>query len=81
MAGRLENRVALITGAAMGIGKSGAMLFAREGATVFVADIQKDAGEATVAGIDPAIRLNRGPCWGVLLKIASSLTTIVIAQN
>ena len=54
MAGRLENRVALITGAAMGIGKAGAMLFAREGATVFVADIQKDAGEATVAEITDA---------------------------
>jgi NAD(P)-dependent dehydrogenase (short-subunit alcohol dehydrogenase family) len=47
----LEGKVALITGAATGIGRAGAKLFAREGADVIVADIIDKAGEETVAEI------------------------------
>ena len=42
--GRLQDRVAIITGAASGIGRSCAELFAAEGATVVVADIQDEVG-------------------------------------
>src|SRR5262245_22172960 len=45
---RLANRVAIVTGAAHGIGRAIAQLFAEEGAWVLVADIDRDAG-ATVA--------------------------------
>ena len=48
---RLASKVALITGAASGIGRASAMLFAREGAHVVVADVQNAAAEATVAAI------------------------------
>jgi NAD(P)-dependent dehydrogenase (short-subunit alcohol dehydrogenase family) len=52
MAGDLNERVAIITGAAMGIGRSCAIAMARQGARVFIADIDVAAGEATRSEID-----------------------------
>lgn len=49
--GRFEGKVALVTGAASGIGRLTAERFAAEGATVVVADVQDDVGEDVVAGI------------------------------
>ena len=44
---RLAGRVALISGAAQGIGRSAATLFAREGAEIVIADIDAEGGAAT----------------------------------
>src|SRR5256714_12528783 len=46
---RLEGKVAVITGAAGGIGREAAMLFSSEGARVCVADVGRDAGEKTAS--------------------------------
>ncbi len=46
---RLAKKVAIITGAGAGIGRATALLFAREGARVVVADCDRNAGEETVA--------------------------------
>ncbi len=55
---RLKDKVAIVTGAASGMGEATARLFAREGATVVVADVAVDEGSTVadeiVAGGDKA---------------------------
>jgi NAD(P)-dependent dehydrogenase (short-subunit alcohol dehydrogenase family) len=48
MADRLAGKVALITGAGGGQGRAAAVMFAREGARVIVADVKADGGNETV---------------------------------
>jgi NAD(P)-dependent dehydrogenase (short-subunit alcohol dehydrogenase family) len=53
--GRLDNKVAIVTGSGSGIGKATALLFAKEGAKVVVVDIRNDGeGENTVKEIQDA---------------------------
>jgi NAD(P)-dependent dehydrogenase (short-subunit alcohol dehydrogenase family) len=47
--GRLDGKIAVITGAAGGIGREAALLFSDEGARVCVADVSAEAGEQTAA--------------------------------
>lgn len=51
---RLKNQTAIVTGAAHGIGRAIAELFAEEGARVFIADLDKTAGEQAAAAIREA---------------------------
>jgi NAD(P)-dependent dehydrogenase (short-subunit alcohol dehydrogenase family) len=51
---RLANKVAIITGAASGMGQAAAILFASEGASIVVTDINESAGEETVKTIHDA---------------------------
>lgn len=49
--GRVEGKVALITGGASGLGRADAEILAREGARVILTDINDDAGESAAASI------------------------------
>jgi len=51
MAGRLEGKIAIVTGAGSGIGRACALRFAREGAEVYVNDLHRDAAEAVASEI------------------------------
>ncbi len=54
MAGRLNGKVALVTGAGSGIGRASAITVAREGTEVVVSDVIAEGGEETVLIIEDA---------------------------
>jgi NAD(P)-dependent dehydrogenase (short-subunit alcohol dehydrogenase family) len=56
MGSRLEGKIAVITGAASGIGEATAIRFVEEGARVVVADVQVDAGQAVADRLGDAAR-------------------------
>jgi NAD(P)-dependent dehydrogenase (short-subunit alcohol dehydrogenase family) len=49
-----EGRSVIVTGAASGIGRAAALMFAKEGAKVLVADLDKDGAEETAKAIEAA---------------------------
>ena len=63
---RLKDKVAVITGAASGIGKEIARTFAREGAKVVIADLDQKGAEATAAELGGA-----GRALGVAMDVTS----------
>lgn len=56
--GRVEGKVAIITGGASGLGAEDARVLAREGARVVITDVQNELGVAVAAEIPGAIYLN-----------------------
>ncbi len=64
---RLENKVALISGGARGMGAAEAMLFASEGAKVVIGDVLEEEGRQTEAEIGE----NGGECLFVRLDVTS----------
>ena len=62
---RLIDKSAIVTGAASGIGKDIALVFAREGAKVAIADLNKEAADATAN----EIRASGGEAIGVAMDV------------
>jgi 3-hydroxybutyrate dehydrogenase len=62
---RLKDKSAIITGAASGIGKDIALVFAREGAKIAIADLNKEAADATAN----EIRAGGGTAIGVAMDV------------
>ncbi len=63
---RLQNKVAVVTGAASGMGKAIAILYAKEGAKVVVSDLNLDAANGTVQ----EIKSNGGEAIAVVANVA-----------
>lgn len=63
---KLEGKVAIITGAASGMGKAIALLYAKEGAKVVAADLNLEAARATAAEIES----NGGTATALLVNVA-----------
>ena len=68
MPGRMDGRVALITGATGGIGAATARLFAREGARLLLTDLDEEALDRLAAEIDP----EGARAIGVALDVSSA---------
>ena len=64
---QLKDKVAYITGSASGIGKEIAILCAREGAKVVLADLNKQAADATAA----ELRATGAQAMGVAVDVTS----------
>jgi 3-hydroxybutyrate dehydrogenase len=62
---KLKGKSAIVTGAASGIGKDIARVYAREGAKVAIADLNKDAAEATAK----EIRASGGEAIGIAMDV------------
>jgi len=69
---RMTDKIALITGSAQGLGAAIARRFAEEGASVFVCDLNADAGQATAA----AIVAKGGKAWFQPLDVAKETSWI-----
>ncbi len=68
---KLKNKIALITGAAGGIGRGIAMRFANEGGKVAIADLNSDAAEATADAINST---NPGQAFAVAMDVTDEVS-------
>jgi NAD(P)-dependent dehydrogenase (short-subunit alcohol dehydrogenase family) len=87
---QLHGKIALITGGASGIGRATALLFAREGATVAIADLNESAGheaasEISAAGgraiFEPADVASAADCRRVVERTVSEFHGIDVLFN
>jgi 3alpha(or 20beta)-hydroxysteroid dehydrogenase len=84
--GRLQGKVAIVTGAARGQGEAEARLFAAEGATVVMGDVLDDLGHAVADDIGKAARyvhldVGKPDDWAAAVELATSLGPYQVLVN
>lgn len=77
MKGRLENKVALITGGGSGLGKAAAIAFAKEGAKIVVGHVSEGTGEKTVS----IIKENGGEAVSIRADVSKSSEVQAMVQK
>jgi NAD(P)-dependent dehydrogenase (short-subunit alcohol dehydrogenase family) len=75
MAGCVEGKVALVTGGGSGIGRATSLIFAREGATVMIADYNPEGAERTVKMIKDAG--GKAACLNIDVSVAKQVQAMV----
>ena len=79
--GRLEEKVAIITGAGQGIGRGIALALAREGASISLPELNPDTGAATAAEIERlGVRGLFVPCDVSSMCLCSKQFALVISN-
>jgi 3alpha(or 20beta)-hydroxysteroid dehydrogenase len=84
--GRLDGKVAIITGGARGQGEAEARLFCDEGAKVVIGDVLEEEGRAVAADIGEActfvpMDVRRPESWKLALDAAASFGTLNVLVN
>jgi 3-hydroxybutyrate dehydrogenase len=74
---RLKDKVAFITGAASGIGKEIALVFAREGARIAIADLNEEAAKSTAAELNK----NGAEAIGVAVDVTKEEQVEIAVQS
>ena len=75
--GRVNSKIALVTGAGSGIGRATAILLAQEGATVVVSDIDAHAAERVAS----EIRDKGGEAEGIRLDVADESAWMAVIEG
>ena len=84
--GRVTGKVAIVTGAASGLGLASAQRLAEEGARVIIADVAKEQGQAAAAAIDGAqfalLDVSSESAWEALIdKVVSDYGQLDVLVN
>ena len=84
--GRLDGKVAIITGAARGQGEAEARLFASEGAKVVLGDVLDDDGEQVAASIGESARyvhldVSQEADWAAAVEAANEMGSLRVLVN
>jgi 3-oxoacyl-[acyl-carrier protein] reductase len=74
---RLENKIAIITGAGSGMGRAASLLFAREGAKIAAIDINQDSAEETAKRINS----EGGNAFALRADVSTSADTIAMVDE